>query len=294
MPAYRHVLLVALSCSLLLTAGFEAGGRQDKKPRPDKTDYNDVYLEIQALQTLADLRATPSQLRSIAKLAAKTARRPGARQGFKISAQMRKTLLGLRDALVAGDEEGIEKFSEEFEKLRKKEEPEFEDGEMTAAARAEAPKMVRRFNTRQLAAYVGTVAEDIPDPRERLLGALQRARKPKDTGWRGFRDATADQVAGILAGLDTEAEEKLRSNIRRLLERAHSLDAKDKEFKAKFTALQKAALVLAAKKAPFAVMRLFTERVVAELLSNPRLAPVISARLKKLSEKPKKEKPKKK
>jgi hypothetical protein len=297
------VLLVVLTASVLLTAGFEAVG-QGKKGKKDKTTAkdkkppakaeidNDLFLDVQALQMLHDLRATPGQLRRLIKLAASTAPKPESRKFIKASAELRKALVGLRGALLNADQEKIDQLADTFAELRDKEDVDFDDIEPTEAARKQAPLVVRVFSARQLAGYMGSVAEEIPDPGERLRDALAGSRKLKDSAWRSLRDRTAEQVAGVVAGLDkTVNEKKLLADVKALLERAHRLDAKDKEFKSKMAGEQKKALELVAKVRPFAVMRLFTERAMAELLANPRLATMAGARLKKITaEKPPKKK----
>jgi hypothetical protein len=243
------------------------------------TDLNDLSMEVGALQVLSQLQLTRAQLEELARRARSTAQTPEPRTEPKASAKIRQTLLDLRRALLEGDAEKIEKLNEDLDKLFEKEQPEFEDSvEITDAARDQAPDLLRRLSARQAALFLAGYADGLPDPRERLAEAIEEVRKRPDKEWQPLRDEVADEVSWLVAGLDVDAEAVVRDRVTALLDRAHRL--KDEAFKEKRAELDKEVDRIVGKLGPTDVHRHFLERTLAELLSNPRLAAAIEARLR--------------
>jgi hypothetical protein len=244
-------------------------------------DVNVLSMEVVALQTLHQLQATPAQLGELKRLAATTAEKVGPRRQVEVSDKFHKTLLQLRDALVAGKEERIDELNRAIDELREKEKPDLDDSaEISDAARREAPALLRRFSARQAAGFLADYAADFPDPVEMLTGAFDEVRKLSRREWGGLRDDVAEQVGWLVAGTDGDAEEKVREQAAALITRARQL--KNDEFKKQRPELEKAARELAQKVGPTDVHRHFLEHALAELLSNPRLAAAAEARLKAL------------
>jgi hypothetical protein len=75
-----------------------------------------------------------------------------------------------------------------------------------------------------------------------------------------------------------DAEAVVRDRVTALLDRAHRL--KDEAFKEKREELDKEVDRIVGKLGPTDVHRHFLERTLAELLSNPRLAAAVEARLR--------------
>jgi hypothetical protein len=282
MTALRSLGLLAGFLALTaLGAERAAPGKVKPPPKrgkaPDlKTDLNDLHLELMALQTLYHLQATPEQLKALARLAPKTAGAMPPRTDVEVSAKYRKAMVDLRAALLAENHEKVGELYETLDKLAEKEEPEFDEVELTDEARKRAPGFVRTLSARQVAGYVAGFADDFPDPAERLLEGLAQSRKLRGKEWQGLRDDLADQVGWLVAGLDPAAERKVSTRASALLNRAHRLG--EKEFAKEKPALEKEARALAAAAGPTEVIRHFTERALAELLSNPFLAKAVAAR----------------
>src|SRR5262249_17396454 len=97
--------------------------------------------------------------------------------------------------------------------------------------------------------------------------------------WQGLRDDSAYQVGWLVAGLDADAEEKVRDKATALLNRAYRLDEKD--YAKQRGGLEKQARALAGKLGRADRLRHFRERVLAETLPPPRLAAAIEARQKR-------------
>jgi hypothetical protein len=232
--------------------------------------------EITALQILYTLRLTPDQRQALRELARETAAKPRPPQEIKASDELRQTLLRLRGALVKEDEELVEKLGEKLDKLRKAENIEFDDeAEMTEAARRLAPAALKLLSARQVAAYLGSCADDIQDPAVLLVEALGKVRGLSDDDWKEFRDDVSDRVALLLAGLDEERVDELSEQVAAVLIEARNL--KDDDFKARRPDLEKAARKVCGDLGPTDVLRNVLERTLAELLSNPRLPAALNA-----------------
>jgi hypothetical protein len=272
-----------LGCTVAATLMLAGPARPaDNKLATD--DPSDLSLEVTALQMMHQLQITQSQLEALVKIAGTTAMEAPAHREVKIGAKLRKALLDLRDALLEGDDDRIAELNATLEELREKEKPEFDDFiEITDAARKQVAEFLRRLSARQVALYVSDFAEEFPDPREQLAEGFDVARTQTGKDWQDLRDEVAEQVAGLVAGLDPVAEGKVKEQVVALLNRVHRL--KPEEYKAQRQELDKAAQQIIGKAGPTDFMRHFVERTVAELLSNPRLPTVAEARLKQMKKK---------
>jgi hypothetical protein len=286
-------MLVSRRCLLLGSAALLFGlsaCAAVAPPAPDKeapaadkkdgaADVGDLNLEVTALQVLYDLQVTPAQLKELAELAPKTASAPGPRKEVKVSAEYRRALTRLSDALAENREEGVEDLLTGLDKLRDKESPEFDDVEISDGARKAAPGLLRKLSARQVVAYAAVLGSNFPDPGEKLLGALEKSRELTGKEWRNLRDAVADDVGWLVAGLDVEAEERVREQALALLNKSARLTAR--EHLDQKADLEKTARALVGKVGPTDVVRNYMERNLAELLSNPRLAAAVALRQRK-------------
>src|SRR5262245_60323387 len=116
----RIVYLSAAAVFVLLAlAGLSPAPAADKdkgkSPQPTHSgdDANELSLDVSALGMLRRLKATPAQMRAIAKLAAPPAK--DVRQKAKASARYVKALADLRAALVKGDEKQIDDLEDKAE-----------------------------------------------------------------------------------------------------------------------------------------------------------------------------------
>ncbi len=193
-----------------------------------------------------------------------------------MSDKYKKALTALRDALVSGNDDKIEESTGDLDDIRDAEDPDFEDTEVTDDARKEAPKMLRLFSARQVASYIGGLADDFPDPLEQLREAIAESRKRTGKEWTSYRDDVAFQVGWLVAGLDTTREEKLRKEATDLLNKVSRMS--EKVFLDRRDDLDKSAAEVIGKVGPTDVIRNFMERLLAEALSNHRLAKALEAR----------------
>lgn len=262
--------------ALLLTVNLVTFARADDKA--GFANVGDVNADVAVLNVLHTLQPTPAQLQALRKAAPKTMQKPPPRKLVKVSEKLRKTMAALRDALAAGDDEKSDELFKAFDKLRDKENPEFDEIEISDAAREQAPALARMLSARQVAYYAASVA-DFPDPVERLTEAMNESRKRRGQEWQAVRDDVAHQVGWLVGGLDEKADEKARDQAAALLNKAFRLS--DKEFAAQREALEKEARAIVGKLGPTDVIRHFMERVLAETLSSHRLEAAIELRAKK-------------
>jgi hypothetical protein len=115
-------------------------------------------------------------------------------------------------------------------------------------------------------------------PLERLSAGFENSRKMTGDEWDDSRDATAEAVGWLVAGLDDDASAKVLDKAKELLERSHLLS--DADFMTQREELDAAAKKLVGNLSAMEVLRRVVEHGLAELLSNPRLGAAVEARLK--------------
>jgi hypothetical protein len=250
-----------------------------KKGDEDATDLNPLNLEVTALETLKQFKFNRSQLERLKKIAPATMHKPAAPRPMKVGKEYKKALQNLHEALLEDNEVRISDLSAALDDLREKESPDFDEVEITDAARRHAAEVLRGLSPRQVAGYLTEYADEFPDPAEKLTDAFEQIRKLPASEWEALRDEVAGQVAWLVAGLDSAGESKLHDRATALLDRVRRM--KDDEYVAKRKELDKAVQELVGKAGPTDVIRHFVERSLAELLSNPRLAVAVEGLLKK-------------
>jgi hypothetical protein len=265
--------------ALLLLFGMTSPGRTDEG-KADKLSVDDLNREVNALQTLYYLHVTPAQLEKLKAIAPETAAKPAGQAKVKASDGLRQKLLDLRAALVeATDEDEIDQLSEELQDQVTAEKAQLDtDFEVTDAARAKVPEVLKLLTARQVAEYLGNLAEDIPDPVELLTEALDKVRPLPPAKWKEFRDEISDQVGRLIGGIDPDKVQKASDEVVQFLIVVRSL--KDDEFKAQRPELEKKARKILGDLGPTDILRHILEQTLAELLSNPRLSAAVAARLK--------------
>jgi hypothetical protein len=219
-------------------------------------------------------------MRHLQKMARDVAQPDRDREKPRVSDGYRRLLADLRDALVADeDDDRIEKLEDRLTDLTEAEDPQLDDEvRVTAAARRRAPDALRLLRPNQLAVYLGAAAEEIGDPQERLVAGLAEVRSAKSDDWETTRDELAEDLGWLLGGLDAARSKAFRAEAAALLTRAHALT--EEEYEKQRPGLEKEARQVGADVGPANVLRHAAERTLARLLSNPRLGPVLEARLK--------------
>lgn len=266
-----------VACCLLALPGIDP--RPPLPPPPGSVTA--LSREVAALQTLYALRLTRPQLEQLRKMASDTVARPPADEPVEVSAALRKTLGDLREALArADDDDRIGKLYDRYDELVADEEPAVDDAvEYTEEAAEKAPAVLDMLTPGQVAGYIGSVADEVADPRQVILEALAKARGVPAAEWAESRDAVAGQVSHLVAGLDEEKAQRVHDQVAQLLIVARGL--KEGEFERERPNLEQKALQIVADAGPTEVLRNVLEEALAELLSNPRLPAALEARLKR-------------
>lgn len=306
----RLMGLLALTLTLVLLSAADARQSSDKKTPPKKADKGktdkaktdksktdkakvekpkpkpkvefaniaDVQADVTLLNVITALQLRRSQMQRLLDMAPNTLQEAPPRKLVKVSDEFRNTLVSLRAALLADDEDKVIKFSAEMEKLREKENPDIDDVEITPGARKAAPAFLHSLTARQVAGYLGTLPE-FPDPIENLVSGISQSRKLRGNDWQTLRDNIADEVGWMVAGLDTAAEERIREKAKALLNKAAAIS--DKDFATERPKLDKEIRALMGGLGPTEILRNYMERVVAEVMSNYRLTTILKARLER-------------
>jgi hypothetical protein len=272
MPARSAFCLGILFCVVSTLHGEEPS-------KGGKVTPSELALEINALRTLYYLKTTPEQAESLLKLSKHTAAQAGKRKKSKLTADYRRLMEEVRDALVDDDEERVESLEDRLEEKTIRETPEIDDSvDVTDAARTHVPKVMKLFRPNQAAMFLGMYAEQIPDPRERLLDALSRVRGWDLADWQDKRDGLGDEIAQLTVGADKAKYVKTRDAVIDLLARARTM--KDEDYPTKRGELEQAAEKILGRTGPTEVLRNFLENELARMLSNPRLEAALTARIK--------------
>jgi hypothetical protein len=283
--------LLVLGFGLLTgeTLGRPAFGDQEKPKAPPAKkpedaavkDLNELALRVAALKTLSLFEPRAEQVGQLAKVMKKDSAVVRVRNAPKAGPRCRQYLALLYDALLDDDRDAVKFFSDKLDVLRSAENAELDDGiETTDAARALAPEVLRLFNTRQVAAYLGAYDESLPDPLERVLQTLDDGQELQGAEWENLRDDAATDVGWMVAGFAKERAVKVSAAARSVLDGAHSLKGEDlKKHRAELE--QKIRQQVLGKVNPAEVLRHIVEHDLAELLSNPQLPEALQARLAK-------------
>jgi hypothetical protein len=236
-------------------------------------------MEVSALQILHHLNVTSPQLTALRKIARESASKSQDVKPGKGSDKLRTALQEMHQALLDRKDDKIDSLAEKLNGLREEETPDLDDVDLTETARRRAPEAVRLLGAPQVAGYLAGLADEVEDPHTRLKSALSEVRSLSADKWKEFRADFGDEIARLVAGVDTDKSEKISDEVIQLLIVARSLP--DADFKTQLPELEKTAHKIVGDLGPFQVLQNVMENVMAALLSNPRLVAAIDARLQK-------------
>ncbi len=242
---------------------------------PAVASLNDLSMEVDALLTLQRFGFTATQREALRPLAARTSMKSVPQAEGTADPVFRKVLEDLRSALLQSpvDLERIDDLEETLNELR--DGVERDDAvTITESARQRAPELLRRMSARQMASYLAAL-DDVPDPLEELLEALDKAAELNDTDWKEACGKTIVEVSGLLGGLEPKAVRASAQQVLFWLQQVHA--ARGPNFVKRRPELEAAARRLASQAPPSQVLRHVAERGLAELLSNPRLSAALEA-----------------
>jgi hypothetical protein len=236
-----------------------------KAPTPAVADANLLSMEVKALRILRGLEATPHQLNEIVRTAKTTVGSPGNREPAKASGAYVELLGQMRHALIANDEDKIEKLRTQFDELEAKNPPDLDDEvEITDGAEIEAVRLLTIFSPQQVVAYAQSLEDDFPDPVQLILEGLDEGRSLKKEEWETARTKIADEVGWVVCGAQGEKATKLEEQVATYLDQKHAEQGKAGNREAEIRKL-------VGSPGPVVVLKNVMEHNLAELLSNPQV-----------------------
>jgi len=236
-----------------------------KKEAKPPADPNLLSLELKALRILRALEATPHQISEIARAGKTTAGSGGKREAGKASDAYVEAMVQMRRALVANDEDAVEKLRTQFDELEEKSPPDLDDGvEITDGAQIEAVRLLNIFSPQQVAAYALSLNDDFPDPVHLIQEALQEGHSLKKEEWETARSKVAEEVGWLVYGLQGEKATKLEEQVSAFLDQKHLEEVKPG---ARDPEIRK----LVGSPGPVVVLTNVMQHALAELLSNPQV-----------------------
>ena len=260
-----------------LAAAPRTGNRPHAPPPAARVppSLSTLVLDVAALETLDKLDLSTAQLKSLQQLArgAVGSEERAAGQGPD---ELRLALMTMREALLVGRDEQVEVLQDRVADMLEAEGVEVDDSiELTATARKRSPDVVKLLKASQVAAYISEYADDVTDPLEELLEAMNESREADQADFDVLRDQVSDDLALAAGGLDAEKDRQVSEAVTAWLTKVRALSGP--EFETQRDALEEEARTLVGQVDPLQVIRHYLERDLAELLSNPRLVAVLEA-----------------
>lgn len=285
--------LVGILLLTILSTTLATGLPADDKKAPDKAanpvkgkaaeETISLKLEVDALEKLYHLELNTKQLPALLKLAERTAAKMPAAKEVQAGEEYRNVLKSLRDALLAQEEDRIHELNDKLDELQETETISIDDGfEMTDTALLAAPQAFKLLSAAQIVAYLASLDDEVPDPTERILSALEEGEKLKDDEWKELRDETAEEVSWLVAGFHKDNAARVKKAVVSLLDRGHRFQGE--ELNKQWSALEKSAHLTVGNVSSLVVLQHYMEREMAELLSNPRTASILQAWIKQRKE----------
>lgn len=272
------LLLLSLQSVLTVSSETSSSFQKQQGQKKGNAEPNLLSMEVQALETLANLKATAPQLKWIAQMAKVTKAKMETRDPAKVGSEYVSVLKNLRDALLANNEDEIEKLHEQLEKIAEKTPPDLDDGfDITDAARREVEVLYKMLSPRQLVIYADSYGDELPDPIEIIRSGLQDTQMLKGKEWDEARDDLVEDVAWLVGGLDRSKTVKLRSDVTAFLNRQHGKAFKPGELEPKIRQV-------VGTPDPVILLRNLLKHDLALLLSNPQLDKAVQGMLEKRKE----------
>lgn len=268
--AVVHAVLGGLVWTAIAAAPASAADASTSAPAAPAapTDSTRLELEVDALSTLNDLQLSSDQiakLRDLTKDAAGKVDPPEAPGDAKYIA----ATLALRRAILAGNQDAIDDAQQKLSDLEDQSDADLDPTvNMSEAAKTAAPAAMKLLSPRQLAGFLGEIADSIPDPSD-IVMAIDDSHQLSKADFEAERDRLADDFSMMAGGFNPPKPPKIVGRIKQLLDRARRMS--NDEFTARTADLHADALKLGEGSDPIVQLRRCSEREMAELLSNPQL-----------------------
>jgi hypothetical protein len=95
---------------------------------------------------------------------------------------------------------------------------------VTDAAREQAQKVFAMMNPPQIASYLATRAQVVPNVAEVLMAGMDESRKIADVDFGDYCNCLAERIAVLTTGLDPEANEPVIARVKQMLAEARNLN----------------------------------------------------------------------
>ena len=240
------------------------------------SDTLKLQLEVNALSTLQDLHLTPDQLTALQALSADTAGTlPTA--PLKLEAGHVAALQTLRTALISGTEEQISDAEDKVADFEEQQDADDEpDVDTTDAAKGKAGAAIKVLTPRQIAGYISENIDDVADPGEILVDALNQCHDLTEDDYQSLKEDTCDDLGQLAGGFSPSKPPSIIGKAGRFLDGARHLSADD--FKTQLPTLREQAVKLGHGIDPMGCLRHWFEGEMADLLSNPQLGAALADR----------------
>jgi hypothetical protein len=240
-------------------------GASKNESRPAVPDANLLSMELKALRILRGFEAMPHQLQVIAQIAKRTAGSLGNREAAKASGPYVQVLSQMRQAIIANDEEQVEKLRTQLDELEEKNPPDLDDEvEITDGAEIEAVRLLNIFSPQQIVAYAQSLEDEFPDPVQLILEGLEEGRGLKKEEWETARNRLAGEVGWLVCGTQGEKGSKLEEQVSAYLDQKHAEEGKPGNRASEIR-------TLLGSPGPVVVLKNVVEHGLSELLSNPQV-----------------------
>jgi hypothetical protein len=236
-----------------------------------------LSMEISALQALRQFQFDNDQLEKLIKVGSGEPGKGGTvpvnrrRAAGTASKEVLEKMIAIRKVLLDGEnEDDLQKMTEELQALLAKDKASIDDNiEITNAARKEAASVYRMLRVDQLASYIGKIADDIEDPIDQVMSALEQVGSLSDDEWKEQQTEIVDGIAQAVAGLDAAKAKNLTKDLLSLLTRARGIKKADLE--KQMPELEEAARKIVGEIDAETVLRNRIQIDLATLLSNQSL-----------------------
>jgi hypothetical protein len=260
-------ILAGATCGVGVLAGPAPANAPTTAPAGGDPNQN-LQLEVDALSTLSDLQMSADQAARLRDLAKGTAGvvKPAEAGG---DPQDIAATRALRTALLAGDEGAIDAAEQKLSEIEDQSDADLDPTvELSDAARSAAPAALKLMTPRQMADFLGTISDDIPDAADLML-AIDDSHELSQPDFAAERDRLAEDFETLTGGVHPARAPRLAGKVKQLLERARHTP--DDQFAARTANLHAEAVKLLEGIDPILALRHCSERELAELLSNPQL-----------------------
>jgi hypothetical protein len=277
-------LTIALCVTLFVPAHFASAAKKKAGPKGEKPEeLVQVNDRVIALEAIDGYEFTPAQIKALQKIAFDLnvpERHIPDPKPSKALSQYRTKLNDLAEALESGktQESELEPLKQKVDDLSESADYESPPApEPSQAAKKAAVNFAQQLRSNQLASSISVFADEVVDPVV-LSREAAEARKNAKAGnqWAAVRDGAASEIGYLLSGWDTAGAKAVAEKVSAWLDANPDVESPLPE--AKRLAFEQSAAKMLGEFDSWQVLRHWTERDLARVLSNPQLSAALKAR----------------